>query len=98
MTAGAAPHVPVLMDEVIAALAIREGETHVDGTFGAGGYSRAMVAAGAKVVAFDRDPDAIRAGNAAMYYPESNILVPRDTDPHSGTPSFKAVTVSVTLD
>jgi len=40
----------------------------------------------------------IRAGNAAMYYPESNILVPRDTDPHSGTPAFKAVTVSVTLD
>ena len=37
----------------------------------------------------------IRAGNAAMYYPESNILVPRDTDPHSGTPSFKSVTVSV---
>ena len=37
----------------------------------------------------------IRAGNAAMYYPESNILVPRDTDPHSGTPAFKSVTVSV---
>ena len=37
----------------------------------------------------------IRAGNAAMYYPESNILVPRATDPQSGTPSFKAVTVSV---
>lgn len=60
---GAAPHIPVLLDEVIAALAISPGETHVDGTFGAGGYSRAMLEAGASVIAFDRDPDAILAGN-----------------------------------
>ncbi|PWG03169.1 16S rRNA (cytosine(1402)-N(4))-methyltransferase RsmH [Sphingosinicella humi] len=56
----AAPHVPVLLREVIAALAISEGEVHVDGTFGAGGYTRAMLAEGANVIAFDRDPDAIR--------------------------------------
>lgn len=60
-----APHIPVLIDEVLDALAISPGETHVDGTFGAGGYSRAILAAGAKVVAFDRDPDAIAAGRAA---------------------------------
>jgi 16S rRNA (cytosine1402-N4)-methyltransferase len=57
-----APHIPVLIDAVIAGLAIAPGETHVDGTFGAGGYTSAMLAAGARVVAFDRDPDAIRAG------------------------------------
>ncbi len=57
-----APHVPVLLDEVIAALAIAPGERHVDATFGAGGYTTAMVAAGAQVFAFDRDPDAIREG------------------------------------
>jgi 16S rRNA (cytosine1402-N4)-methyltransferase len=56
------PHVPVLLDEVIAALAIAEGETHVDGTFGAGGYTRAMLSEGARVFAFDRDPDAIAQG------------------------------------
>lgn len=61
----AAPHVPVLLDEVIEALAIRPGERHVDGTFGAGGYTRAMLAQGAQVYAFDRDPDAIAAGRAA---------------------------------
>ena len=56
-------HVPVLLDEVIASLAIRPGETHVDGTFGAGGYSRAILASGAgRVIAFDRDPDAIAEG------------------------------------
>ena len=58
----AAPHIPVLLDEVLSALAIAPGETHVDGTYGAGGYSRAMARAGAQVVAIDRDPDAIAEG------------------------------------
>ncbi|KAK0305419.1 hypothetical protein LTR94_038825, partial [Friedmanniomyces endolithicus] len=40
-------HDPVLREEVIAALAILPGERHVDATFGAGGYTRAMLAAGA---------------------------------------------------
>lgn len=57
-----APHIPVLLAEVLDALAIRPGEVHVDGTFGAGGYSSAMAHAGARVFAFDRDPDAIREG------------------------------------
>jgi 16S rRNA (cytosine1402-N4)-methyltransferase len=56
-----APHIPVLLDEVIAGLAIAPGQRHVDGTYGAGGYSTAMIAAGADVCAFDRDPDAIAA-------------------------------------
>src|SRR5215831_15151876 len=55
-----APHVPVLLDEVTDALAPRPGQTIVDGTFGAGGYTRALLAAGASVVAFDRDPTARR--------------------------------------
>ena len=56
-------HVPVLADEVVQALAIARGETLVDGTFGAGGYTRAMLAAGAgRVIGFDRDPDAIAQG------------------------------------
>jgi len=59
-------HAPVLLAEVMAALAVRAGETHVDGTFGAGGYSRAMLAAGARVIAFDRDPDAIAGGQVLV--------------------------------
>ncbi|HEY9092380.1 16S rRNA (cytosine(1402)-N(4))-methyltransferase RsmH [Parasphingorhabdus sp.] len=61
-SATSAPHIPVLLNEVIDALAITPGETHVDGTFGAGGYSTAMIAAGAKVHGFDQDPDAIANG------------------------------------
>ena len=61
--AAALPHVPVLRDEVVDALAIVPGETHVDGTFGAGGYTKAILDKGAaRVFAFDRDPDAIQCG------------------------------------
>ena len=57
------PHLPVLLQEVVDALAIVPGETVVDGTFGAGGYTAAMLKAGAgRVAAFDRDPDAIAGG------------------------------------
>jgi 16S rRNA (cytosine1402-N4)-methyltransferase len=51
-----APHVPVLLNEVVEALAPTPANTIVDGTFGAGGYTRAILATGAKVIAFDRDP------------------------------------------
>ncbi len=57
-----APHIPVLLDEVIAAIAPHEGLSVIDGTFGAGGYSRRLLEAGARVFAFDRDPGAIRDG------------------------------------
>jgi 16S rRNA (cytosine1402-N4)-methyltransferase len=57
-----APHVPVLLDEVIAALAPSAGTVIVDATFGAGGYTRRLLDAGASVHAFDRDPDAIAKG------------------------------------
>ncbi|ATI55308.1 MAG: 16S rRNA (cytosine(1402)-N(4))-methyltransferase RsmH [Sphingomonas sp.] len=60
-----APHIPVLLDEVVAALAPAPGEVMVDATFGAGGYTRAILKTGATVIAFDRDPDAIREGRAA---------------------------------
>ena len=58
----AAPHVPVLLEEVIAALDPQPGDVVVDATFGAGGYTRALLDRGATVHAFDRDPDAIAAG------------------------------------
>ena len=53
------PHIPVLLDEVVAALRPVQDELIVDGTFGAGGYTRALLDAGATVHAFDRDPTAL---------------------------------------
>jgi len=55
-----APHVPVLLEPVLSALDLKPGQKIIDGTFGAGGYSRAFLAAGVEVIAFDRDPSAQR--------------------------------------
>lgn len=63
---GPAPHIPVLLAEVVQALELARGGVFLDGTFGAGGYARAILEAhpGNRVVAIDRDPDAIAAGEA----------------------------------
>jgi 16S rRNA (cytosine1402-N4)-methyltransferase len=58
-------HIPVMLKEVLATLAPRPGETILDGTFGRGGYSAAILeAAPCTVWAMDRDPDAIARGAA----------------------------------
>jgi len=62
-----APHIPVLMSEVVEALAPRADGIYVDGTFGRGGYTRALLAVtGTRVIAIDRDPDAIQAGQKML--------------------------------
>ena len=58
----AQPHIPVLLDEVVAAVAPAPGKSMADGTFGAGGYTLALLSGGARVYAFDRDPSAIHNG------------------------------------
>jgi 16S rRNA (cytosine1402-N4)-methyltransferase len=72
MTPPRSSHTPVLLAEVIAALAPRDGLVYVDGTFGAGGYSRALLeAAECTVWAIDRDPEAIAAGEVlARAFPD----------------------------
>jgi len=56
-------HAPVLLAEAMDALALADGGLYVDATFGGGGYSREMLSrADCRVVAFDRDPDAIVRG------------------------------------
>lgn len=70
-----APHVPVLVNDVVEALQLHGGETAVDGTFGAGGYTRAMLSAGAgRVIGFDRDPDAIEAGASLVPDPRLTLI------------------------
>jgi len=52
-------HNPVLLCEILASLSPKDGQTIIDGTFGAGGYTRAILdSAEVEVVAFDRDPSA----------------------------------------
>lgn len=71
-------HAPVLLDEVIGALALQPGDTAVDGTFGAGGYTRAMLAVGVgRVIGFDRDPDAIAEGRSLVPDPRLTLIEER---------------------
>jgi 16S rRNA (cytosine1402-N4)-methyltransferase len=69
-------HIPVMLDEVLAALAPSPGDHIIDGTFGAGGYSRAILDAGARVTGFDQDPDVIRDAAAMLEaYPDRLDLI-----------------------
>jgi len=63
----ARPHIPVLLAEVLEVLQPNAGETYIDGTFGAGGYSRAILdAADCRVIALERDPSSFAAGQALV--------------------------------
>ncbi len=76
-------HIPVLLNEVVDALALRDGGRYLDGTFGAGGYTTAMLdRAQCQVIAIDRDPDAIAAGRALAerYAPRLRLIEGRFGD------------------
>ena len=71
------PHVPVLLREVLAALAPATGRHYIDGTFGAGGYSAALLdAADCTVIGIDRDPDAIASAAPLLqrYAPRLTLI------------------------
>jgi len=91
-----APHAPVLLDEVIEALAPKAGDVIIDATFGAGGYTRAILATGATVIALDRDPTVQPHADAvANDYPGKFQLV---RTPFSGLAEAFAGTGEARLD
>jgi 16S rRNA (cytosine1402-N4)-methyltransferase len=74
---GSTRHLAVMLSEVVAALAPADGEVFADGTFGGGGYSRAILsAAQCTVYGIDRDPDAIARGRAmeAQFAPRLKLV------------------------
>lgn len=75
--AGPQRHIPVLLSPMLAALAPKDGETYIDATFGAGGYTRAILeAAECRVLALDRDPRAVTSAAALVQdYPDRLTVV-----------------------
>lgn len=73
-------HIPVMLPEVLAALEPKPGQVIADATFGAGGYTAGILARGAKVLAFDRDPTAIAAGREKFAGEERLTLIERPFD------------------
>ncbi|WP_375681309.1 16S rRNA (cytosine(1402)-N(4))-methyltransferase RsmH [Bartonella sp. AP60NXGY] len=69
-------HIPVLLQPVLAGLMPLVGAKVIDGTFGAGGYTRALLKAGAQVIALDRDPHAISAGQSLVdeFFPRLRLV------------------------
>jgi 16S rRNA (cytosine1402-N4)-methyltransferase len=71
-------HTPVLLNEVLAALDVRVGGRYLDATFGRGGHAAAMlerIGKEGRVVAIDRDPDAVRAGRERFAAEERLMLI-----------------------
>lgn len=87
-------HETVLQKEAIDALAIRPGGTYIDATFGRGGHSKAilkLLAADGKLVAMDRDPDAIEVAKT-LQLQDSRLEVVQGTFGNLGDLDSKAVT------
>jgi 16S rRNA (cytosine1402-N4)-methyltransferase len=76
---GLARHIPVLVHPVVEYLGVRDGGVHVDATFGAGGYARAILAAAdVKVVAIDRDASAIARGAELVQEARGRLALVQD--------------------
>lgn len=71
-----APHIPVMINEVLEFLDPVDGQTYIDGTFGRGGYSKAILnAADCRVEAIDRDPHAIEVGKMMENQYKSRFMI-----------------------
>ena len=87
---GPARHASVMLPDVLTALNPQAGGFYVDGTFGGGGYSRAILEVpGTSVLAIDRDPAAIATGSRSMAKPlvPGTSRIAREYPPPPNVPS-----------
>jgi 16S rRNA (cytosine1402-N4)-methyltransferase len=80
---GPAPHIPVLGRAALDFLKVQDGGVYIDGTFGAGGYTRAILAvANCKVIAIDRDGSAIARGADLVAQANGRLTLVEDCFSH----------------
>ena len=79
-------HVPVLLQESLEGLKVQAGRWYIDGTFGAGGHTRAILEAGGKVLAIDRDPA------ARHFLPALRATLPEDAQLEFAQGDFRDLT------
>jgi 16S rRNA (cytosine1402-N4)-methyltransferase len=76
---GSALHIPVLGRSAVDFLNVRDGGVYIDGTFGAGGYTRAILAsANCKVIGIDRDQNAIGLGAGLVEEAKGRLILTED--------------------
>ncbi|HXW25884.1 MAG TPA: 16S rRNA (cytosine(1402)-N(4))-methyltransferase RsmH [Xanthobacteraceae bacterium] len=76
---GPARHIPVLASQAIAFLNVRAGGVYIDGTFGAGGHTRTILATpGARVIGIDRDRNAVAGGFALVDASDGRLTLVED--------------------
>ena len=76
---GLALHIPVLGRPAVEFLKVRDGGVYIDGTFGAGGYTRAILAAAdCKVIGIDRDQSAIARGADLVEEAKGRLILAED--------------------
>jgi len=75
---GLARHIPVLARQVFEHLDPNADKVIIDGTFGAGGHTRAMLAAGARVIGIDRDRNAVAAGASLVEELQGRLTLVED--------------------
>jgi 16S rRNA (cytosine1402-N4)-methyltransferase len=89
---GPARHIPVLLPEMLQRLNVVEGGRYIDGTFGAGGYTRAILERGGTVLALDRDRAAIEAGATMLAEFAGRLILVEgrfsDLDAHARSAGF----------
>lgn len=95
-------HIPVLLSEVLSGIEPKDGETYIDATFGAGGYTRALLtSADCCVVAIERDPASFAAGHALQQEFAPRLTLANETFgrmEHAATTAGLACVNGVVLD